>query len=333
MADGGRAVAGPAIGCTLAVIALVVLLLVGGGVAAFMLFRVAPSPAMPAVTAPAMSAPPTVSAKAAVSDVATVALTFGEEGNGAGQTQDARSIGVDMDENVYLADYNTARVQKFDATGKFQWIIEVPKSSFSGDKNIWSLVCDTKGTLWVSRTGDLLEFAQSDGKSKGVVKGNYDANTWFHQMAMDPLGNMVVLHTAAGDSDLLLLDSSGKVTKRIKNHDAAGLAMDGAGNVYVTDRFDYTIEVLDKTGATKAKFGSKTDKHTSGANAIAVDGKNHIFVETSEGVNVFDQGGGFIATIPDSNGIRDLEISTKGNLFLITTQGKVKKLTLGAKLK
>jgi hypothetical protein len=165
------------------------------------------------------------------------------------------------------------------------------------------------------------------------VKGNYDANTWFHVMAMDPLGNMAVLHTAAGDSDLLLLDATGKLTKRIKNKDAAGLAMDGAGNIYITDRFDYTVEVLDKTGATKSKFGSKTDKHTSGANAIAVDGKNHIFLEASEGVNVFDQGGGFIATVPDSGGIRDLEISTKGNLFTLTNNGKIKKYALGPKLK
>lgn len=322
-----------AIGCIIAIVGVVVLVIGGGVLAMVMLRGAAPAPDSVTTTTTAVTATAKASAPPPVSDIASVAMTFGEEGNGAGQTQDARSIGVDMDENVYLADYSTARVQKFDPTGKFQWIIEVPKNSFSGDKNIWGLVCDTKGTLWVARTGDLLQYATAEGKSKGVVKGNYDAKTWFHAMAMDPLGNMVSLHTAAGDSDLLLLDATGKLTKRIKNKDAAGLAMDGAGNIYITDRFDYTVEVLDKTGATKSKFGSKSDKHTNGANAIAVDGKNHIFLDASEGVNVFDQGGGFIATIPDTGSVRDLELSTKGNLFVLTNQGKVKKLTLGAKLR
>src|SRR5262249_3554460 len=156
-----------------------VLLVLGAVVGGVVLFRSAAPAAAPIVSAsiPAATTPGKAAASAAPgSDIAKVVLTFGEEGNGAGQTEDARSIGVDMDDNVFLADYSTARVQKFDATGKFQWIIEIPKNSFSGDKNIWSLVCDTKGTLWVARTGDLLQFSTADGKAKGTIKGNYDTS-------------------------------------------------------------------------------------------------------------------------------------------------------------
>jgi len=322
------------IGCIVVPIVAVVAVLAMVGAGA-VLFRSAAPVATPAisinVSTPAVT-PGKSAASAAGSDIAKVVLTFGEEGNGPGQTEDARSIAVDMDENVYLADYSTARVQKFDATGKFQWIIEIPKNSFSGDKNIWSLVCDTKGTLWVARTGDLLEFSTADGKAKGTIKGNYD-NTWFHYLAIDPVGNMVSEHSAAGDSAILFLDPSGKVKKRIKHDETRGIAIDGAGNAYVDALFDGTIEVIDPTGATKAKFGSKKDKHTSSPGAIAVDGKNHIYVETSEGINVFDSGGAYIATLPEVRSVRDLEVSIKGNIFAIENSGKVKKLEPGPKLK
>jgi streptogramin lyase len=320
------------VGCIVGIGAALVLVLVGiAGVA--ILFRSATPVASPPVVSSAIATAPAKATASATpgSDVAKVVLTFGDEGNGAGQTEDARSIGVDMDENVFLADYSTARVQKFDATGKFQWIIEIPKNSFSGDKNIWSLVCDTKGTLWVARTGDLLQFSTADGKAKGTIKGDYDTS-WFHYLAIDPVGNMAAEHTAAGDTTILFMDPTGKIKQRIKHDETRGMAMDGAGNVYVDDQFDGTIEVLDPKGATKTKFGSKKDKHTSSPGAIAVDGKGHIYVETSEGVNVFDSGGGYIATLPEVRSVRDIEVSVKGNIFALDNGGKVRKLEPGPKL-
>lgn len=277
------------IGCIVvpivAIIAIVAI--IGAGT---VLFRSAAPVAAPAISINIATPPiPTTgkgAAGAAGSDIAKVVLSFGEEGNGPGQTEDARSIAVDMDENVYLADYSTARVQKFDPAGTFQWIIEIPKNSFSGDKNIWSLVCDTKGTLWVARTGDLLQYSTADGKAKGTI-----------------------------------------------NDETRGIAIDGAGNAYVDEMFGGTIEVIDPSGATKAKFGSKKDKHTSSPGAIAVDGRNHIYVETSGGINVFDSGGAYIATLPEVRSVRDLEVSIKGNIFAIENSGKVKKLEPGPKLK
>ncbi len=313
------------------VVGALVLLVVVGGVLIFFL-RSAPSapPSVSRASEVPIKSSATVQTPGA--DIAKVVLTFGEEGDAPGQTQDARAIAVDLDENIYLADYDTGRVQKLDATGKFQWIIAVPKNSFSGDKNIWSLVCDTKNNLWVARTGDLLEYSTSDGKIKTTIKGDYDSS-WFQFLALDPLGNMVAEHSSAGDTMLLFLDPSGKIKTRVKHDDTRGLAMDGSGNVYLDNEFDNTIEVLDPKGATKAKFGSKKDSHTSSPGALAVDGKGHIYVETSEGVNVFDSGGAYIATLPDSRSARDVKVSIKGNIFVLPVNGKIKKYEPGPKLK
>ena len=325
---------GGGIGCVIgAVVAVVALMVVGGAVFALLALRSAPSSSPPVVVVgPAVAATSVKTVTSPGSDVATQVLSFGDEGNGPGQLTDARTIAVDMDENVYVADYSSGRVQKFDPAGKFQWIISVPKNTLSGDLNIFGLAVDTKKTLWVARTGDLLEYATADGKPTGTIKGDYDS-TWFRYIAIDPLGNMATTHDSAGNSDFLRLDPKGKVTQRVKNKDPSGLALDGAGNAYLTGDNDGVVEVLDPKGAVKSRFGSKKDKHTAGARAIAVDGKGRIYLEANEGINVLDEGGAYIATLPYHGGMRSLTVSTKGNVFLLTNTEKVLKFTPGPGLK
>ncbi len=320
--------AGLGVGCVMAIIiSIVVMVLIGAGMAVFM-FKATP---VPAPTVVSVTAPPGLTPKAIPTTPAKAAPihVFGESGNGAGQLTDARSIAVDMDENVYVADYDTLRVQKFDTTGKFQWIVEVPKDTFAGNKSIWALAVDSKNVLWVNRDAALFKLSTSDGKLVGQINGNYD-DKCFKFVALDAVGNIATLHDMAGDTDLLLLDPSGKIRKRVKNKPDHGLAMDGAGNVYLADTFDGTIEVVDSNGNTKSKFGSKKDKHTSHVEALAVDGKGHIFAETSEGLNVFDQGGSYIKTIDTAgvHSLRSFAISSKNHLFILGGD-KVTELDIG----
>jgi sugar lactone lactonase YvrE len=304
-------------GCIIAgvVVAAVVLALAGVGM---LLVMRTPSRAT-AITI--TTSAPTIPSVLLPSPVPTTAplQVFGEEGNGPGQLTDGRSIAVDMDENVYVADYSDGRVQKLDPTGKFQWIIQVPKNAFSGDDNIFGMTVDTKNILWVARHGDLLKYATADGKALGLIKGNYD-NTWYRWVAIDPLGNIATTHDAAGHTDILFLDPSGKLRKRVSNKSPVGLAIDGSGNVYWSDQFENSIEVLDPQGNIKSHFGSKKDKHTSGVDTIAVDGRGHLFASTSEGINVFDQGGAYLQTLSTKSvkgAVRSMAVSVKNHLFVL----------------
>jgi sugar lactone lactonase YvrE len=314
---GGGAAIGA--GCVIAGIAIVGLLVVGGGVASWLLLRSAPGPSSPIVTisTPEIPTIPAIATAAAAKKAAPM-TTWGEAGNGAGQLTDARSITVDMDENVYVADYDTLRVQKFDTNGKFQWIVQVPKDTFAGNKAIWGMAVDSKNVLWVNRTAALFKLSTADGKLLGTINGNYDDKS-FERIGIDAVGNIATLHNLAGDTDLLLLDPNGKLRKRVKNVPEHGLAMDGAGNVYLSDSFGGQIEVIDPQGNVKSKFGSKSDKHTSRPGYLAVDGKGHIFAETGEGLDVFDQGGSYIKTIDTGavTSLRSFAISSKGHLFLL----------------
>jgi hypothetical protein len=317
--------AGLGVGC--AVVAVIVLLLMGAGAAFFFVRKSAVPPTISIATATPPLIPTSIRTSSKGASAAPL-LTFGESGNGAGQLSDARAITVDMDENVYVADYNTLRVQKFDSTGKFQWIVEVPKDTFAGNKAIWGLAVDSKNVLWVNRDAALFKLSTSDGKLVGQVNGNYD-DKCFKYVALDAVGNVATLHDMAGHTDLLLLDANGKIRKRVTNKPDNGLAMDGAGNVYLSDESDGTIEVIDSTGNTKSKFGSKKDKHTSRVRTLAVDGKGHIFALASEGLNVFDQGGSYIKTLDGVHSPRSFAISVKGHLFTLD-QDKVTELDIGA---
>jgi DNA-binding beta-propeller fold protein YncE len=305
----------------------------GAGVAFWLMARgTAASSSSPVITisTPAIPPIPTIPTTTGTStkEKAAALSVWGESGNGAGQLTDARALTVDMDENVYVADYDTLRVQKFDTTGKFQWIVQVPKDTFAGNKSIWGLAVDSKNQLWVNRDAALFKLATADGKLLGTINGNYDDKS-FKYVGIDAVGNMATLHDLAGDTDLLLLDPNGKVKKRVKNVPGHGLAMDGAGNVYLSDEFEGQIQVIDPSGAIKSKFGSKKDPHLARVGKIAVDGKGHIFAETGEGLDVFDQGGGFIKTIGGVHSPRAFAISVKNHLFVLDND-KVTELDIGA---
>jgi sugar lactone lactonase YvrE len=324
--------AGAAFGIGCAILAVVgVLMFVGAGVF-WAMARGSATPSTPviAVTVPSIPTIPALPTMTTPTKTAALAV-WGESGNGAGQLTDARAITVDMDENVYAADYDTLRVQKFDATGKFQWIVQVPKDTFAGNKSIWGLAVDSKNVLWVNRDAALFKLATADGKLLGTINGNYDDKT-FKYVGLDALGNIATLHDLAGDTDLLLLDPNGKLKKRVKNVPSHGLAMDGAGDVFLSDEFAGQIEVIDPQGNVKSKFGSKADKHVSRPGALAVDNKGHIFAETGEGLDVFDQGGSYIKTIDTSalkGGVRSFVISSKGHLFVLGND-RVAELDVGA---
>lgn len=318
-------------GCIIGVIVGLVLVAVVVVGAAMMFVVRTPAPPPPVVVSPpVIPVPPipTVTASAAAATgLGTKLKSFGSAGTGPGQLDDARVLAVDLDENVYVADYDDGRVQKLDKDGKFVWIASIPKNTLSGDAHVWGMAVDTKSTLWVCRTGDLLQLATADGKTTGTVKGNYDT-MWFRYLALAPTGEIATFHSAAGNTDFLRLDPKGKLVSRIKNKDAKAVAMDGKKNAYLLEEYPDAVEIIDEKGAVTAKFGSKGDPHFSGADAIAVDGNGHVFLSVSGGVSVFDSGGKYLGEIKGAYG-RSIAVSTSNKLFVLTNKSTIDVFELG----
>jgi hypothetical protein len=85
-------------------------------------------------------------------------LRFGSEGIGPGMFNDARSIGLDAEGNIYVGEYIGGRVQVFDPSGKFQtqWMVD-PKMPLRG------LTADRQGRVYIAQKGQISRYEGKTG--------------------------------------------------------------------------------------------------------------------------------------------------------------------------
>ncbi|HLF28600.1 MAG TPA: 6-bladed beta-propeller [Anaerolineae bacterium] len=269
---------------------------------------------------------------------AEAVLEFGGEGSGPGLFDDPRYIGVDADGNIYVADFDDGRVQKFDSTGKFEWLTTVEPDE-SGYNTIEGLAVDFKGKLYISRRGDILVLNTADGELSTIFPGQF-ADTWYTTLVIDANDTLYALHASAGQDDLLVLNAAGKLQARWENFVSSlnkddpalslDLAVDGTGNLYVSSSFGEQVYIFDAQGKFIDRFGQTGDQ-PGGMNspgAIAVDGRKRVYVINFGGIDVYTAQGGYLNTInPDygKGAIRDIAIDIQGNLYLIISSGSVVK--------
>lgn len=224
-------------------------------------------------------------------------LKFGGEGIGAGQFEDNRSIGVDAEGRVYVANYQGGRIQVFDNEGKFltQWIADQQKP-------LRVMTVDRKGTVYIIYASDVFRYDGMSGKALGKfplqgvqdIAPALDGSVW----AID------------WQKDFVQISSEGKETKRIKNPAQSSgstnlfiqLAVDGANNFYAVESTSNFVVKFSPEGKYLARFGgtSKPGKDTapgqfdSTPHDIAVDNKGRVYLSETNHVDVFDADGRFI---------------------------------------
>ena len=226
---------------------------------------------------------------------------FGGEGLGAGQFDDNRGIAVDGDGRIYSANYSGGRVQVFDSGGKFltQW-------SAGEDVYISALAADRSGKVFIPASRGIMIFEGASGRELETIKLDYAESV---AVALDG-----TLWVATRRNEILHLSNDGKQTLgTIKNAtQLAGvktpyldlIAVDGANNVYVSERDSYFILKFNSKGEFLHRFGGKKDKFTKETPpgrfdsppgyGLAVDGKGRVYVSQVSDVSVFDGEGGFL---------------------------------------
>ena len=282
-------------------------------------------------------------------------LTFGGEGTGPGLFQDARHVAVDGNGNVYISDYNTLRIQKFDSTGKYVsgWVIGdeggTPKSKYGPSQ----LAVDNAGNVYVLlNSSAVLKYDGASGKFLTRYTGevvNKTANLYdrIQKIAVSP-NSLLAISDAQFSDDLLWMDSTGKVTNRVKKIVSGPIdedytvasqlspAVDGLGNIFILYETPSVANILkySPTGKYVNRFGSKGDKpgQLRGiAQYIAVDNQSRVYVSDFNGIEVFDANGQYLANIAGSvygGGILDFAISQKNELYVVGSQSTIHKLVL-----
>jgi outer membrane protein assembly factor BamB len=249
---------------------------------------------------------------------------FGAEGKEPGGLQDARSIAVDERSHSYVADYNTGRVQHFDAAGKFVDMFEVPPSKLTKEKSIFGMTA-RDGKLYLTRSGGLLIYSLADNKPEKIMEGDYP-ETWYHgSVSVDAEQNIYVTTDRTGRYDLIKLDNKGKKVFRKNNIDSESASVDEQGNIYLAQRYEGKVLLLNAKGEEAGQLKNPDNKEGkfSGVERVFADQQGHVWVLASN-LYVLKLDGTLIAKLDLSPG-RSFAVDSKGALFILNNNNTVTK--------
>jgi len=226
---------------------------------------------------------------------------WGSWGDTEGQFRWVFDVAVDSFANVYVADKDDYRIQKFDSNGNFLMM--------------WGWGVDD-GTA---------EFQVCSGGCERGILGNGDGQFDVPQgVVVDTWGNVYVADT--GNHRIQKFDRSGNFVKQWgasgtgdeEFDQPIGLAVDSAGNLYVTDRQLYRVQKFNSSGTLllmwgwgvddgsnefqvctdgcEAGIGDYGDGQFTRAESVAIDASGKVYVAdaTAFRIQEFSSNGAFL---------------------------------------
>jgi outer membrane protein assembly factor BamB len=259
-------------------------------------------------------------------------VSFGEEGIGPGQFNDARYLAIDGDGILYVADYQGGRIQAFDASGKYlrQFTVGNSKTIIHG------MTANHEGKVFIAagHVPDILEYDGKTGQSLGKLTASNGgefgemfatangglAATWYE-------GRWGIITSLEGHrDDLVLFDAQGKIGLTIPSfisNQTGDLALDnyvtvdGLRRIFVLS--DGVVYAFSPEGQYLDKFGSIGDQpgQFNYPRAIIVDGQGRIYVGDTRAVHVFTADGRFVTDFPTLAAVESMVIDEKGTLWVL----------------
>ena len=264
--------------------------------------------------------------------ITTVAGTgeFGFSGDGSPATQaeinSPYGVAADGAGNLYIADRGNERIRKVDSTGTITTIAGTGERGFSGDggpaTQAWvnspdSVVVDGAGSLYISHrnnnrvrkvdsTGTITTIAGTGERGFGGDGGpaSQAQINCPEGVAVDGAGNLYIADS--GNQRIRKVDSTGTITtvagtgehgfggdggpaSQAQISSPTGVAVDGAGNLYIADAGNHRVRRVDSAGTIttvagtgEAGFGGDGAPATQAGidrlTGVAVDGAGNLYI-------------------------------------------------------
>ena len=256
-------------------------------------------------------------------------LSWGSRGAAQGQFHNPLGIHASQDGKVYVVDTHNARVQVFDTKGTFLKTMGQPGDGNGQLNNPHDIAVDSEGNVYVADYGNHRVMVFSPDGAYLRQWGSYGGNDGQFilpvSIKVTPEGLLAVLDKGGC---VQLFDRDGSFVSKVIaiSADVHGLAIDGSGNFYITDRGSglHRIKVFSPSGQFLRQFGA----YGSGEGELnipygVVVGDDRVYVADhgNHRLAVFDVQGNWVANW-GSRGSRDevydfgLAIDADGNTFV-----------------
>jgi hypothetical protein len=273
----------------------------------------------------------------------SLALIFGSNGDDPGQFDNARSIAVDRQGNIFVADYTTGRINKFDPQGNFLQLIQVPSQSDNPDIYIFGIATDDSGNLFVAVDGSILKYDAVTGNLLLTIPDQWP-DIYYQSVVVAPNGNLYSTNGMAGADDVIILSPQGEVlslwTDLIEtvNHDDPALdislGVNHTGTIFILSPFGKSVYVYNPDGSFNFSFGEEGDlpgQFSLSTGMIAIDENDNVIISDVYRVDLFDANGDFLNesfTIDynvSEGSMYGMAIDNQDDLYFISSGGKVLK--------
>lgn len=270
-------------------------------------------------------------------DFATLLDSFGSEGIAPGQFVDPRAVAVASDGALFVADYSSGRVQRFDAETEYQGLWQ-----WDDERVIQTLAIGVNGDVYAVQGSNLVRFSRESGEAQETFTYESTSPVSFRDAAVAPNGDIVALNHFG---EYVRFDANGAVvhvvdleaTAEVRGVDA--LTVDGLGNVYVLGTYEDVLGkrqdgvfLFSSEGRYRSRFGSRGDEpgRFTSPSALAVDGQGRIYVSDFPGIITFSSSGDYLGTTNTEGVIFGIAFDSEGNMIAVGNANKVFRYALPA---
>ena len=264
-------------------------------------------------------------------------LSFGGRGKGPGMFSSVVDIAVDGSGDIYVAERDPGRVQRFDKAGTYLngWVIE-------GEQLVAIAADRATSTVYVVSGTNIYKYEGTTGQE--LARLPRATSDFFATQDVAVLPNGDILTYVSGKSDdLVRRDTNGGEVARFPGAISGiyggksapppwqvRLAADSFGAMFVLHEGGTgTAEVIryNGDGSYASRFGGSGngEGQFSFARALAVDGKERIYVCDVKGIQAFDRNGKYLGLIklPLGQIAESVDANESGELFVISNNQEV----------